>query len=233
MKGYIKKFIYLIFPLIELNYSEKKIKEKLKKIDDELTKEENSQKIIKEILGKYNINRLPLEEIIEFYKQPLETKKELENKAKIGIIGVTLSIGIIYTLSKNYKDLSSCSLFISLIALIYAIIGGYLALKLISDKNKVYRVSLNDVKFPYFYKKNLILAYELNNKMNIIRQNYIYASFKFIVYSALLTILAFVIDPIKYKFLKDIDISILLTKLKMLIYILVISLKEKITLIIL
>lgn len=161
---YIRLIFYAIFPFVDSAIANKKIDKSLKNIDS------------KEIGDS-------LESLREEYERSLKGKDKLEDKAKTNIVAVTISItlimgatSVVNGLIKNpvWFLLPTLAVILFIGSVIYMIVAGTSAFKLLMDKNVVYYVSHNieDEKQEYFENK------EKNNKYNLIRNNLINTSFR-------------------------------------------------------
>ena len=92
--------LYFFLPFLELKNSEKKIRQSIKDIIDNK----------KMPLAPNEIKKIKIEEIQNFYDDTFVIKKTLEDKAKLGIIGVTITIGLVYSITSNYDKLSIITL---------------------------------------------------------------------------------------------------------------------------
>ena len=91
--SWLIKLLYFIFPIIELKKAEKEI------LKDE---EENEINI-----DYTNTDKNLIEKI---YNDPFEIKKLIDDKAKTGIVGVTIAVGLISSISTNFENLSPVSI---------------------------------------------------------------------------------------------------------------------------
>ena len=143
----LKKILYFFLPFAELKNAEKNIHDDIKTIID-------TEKLP---LTSNEIKKIKLEEIEKFYNDTFLAKKTIEDKAKLGIIGVTITIGLVYSITSNYDKLSTVTLILSIIALLYSLTAGYLALSILSDKNQVYKLSIKDLMLKDRRKKEALL----------------------------------------------------------------------------
>ena len=126
--------------------------------------------------------------IVTDYKRALIIKDKLEDKAKSNVIAVTISITLIMGASaiitntiKNqtisWFPALTVSLFI--LSVIFMITAGIFALRLLMDKNKVFFVTADedDVEKSYEARIECYKSTKLNDKVNHIRNNYVFTSF--------------------------------------------------------
>ena len=176
--SWLIKLLYFIFPIIELKKAEKEI------LKDE---EENEINI-----DYTNTDKNLIEKI---YNDPFEIKKLIDDKAKTGIVGVTIAVGLISSISTNFENLSPVSILLYIIALGYSFISGYLSLTLLSNKNVIYKLKTDDSFLEENkLKEAMIINTKLNIKHNINRQNYVYSSYKHLIYSLIIMVFAFLLN---------------------------------------
>lgn len=131
------------------------------------------------------------EKIIEFNTSIVEKRKSLEDKAKTNIFGVTLTVSIILGLAQAFekipiKCLSYFGFFVlaalSLYCLISFIYAAYCSIYILGYLNIQYDISpsnslLNSEQLKQLYAANA----ELNVEFNILRNNYIFTSYRLIM----------------------------------------------------
>lgn len=121
------------------------------------------------------------------YKETFETKIRLEEKAKTNVIGITIAITLITGASNIITTINSkfpfwfiqwISFAILLVSVVYLIIAGILAIKILCNENEMFFISVDAT-----YKKDLNSALEYdectakNICRNIIRNNLIFSSY--------------------------------------------------------
>jgi len=161
--NYIKSRFFVILPFIQSHYANKRIEKSLKITE---TKEIEES----------------LDSLREEYNRSFIGKDKLEDKAKTNIVAITISITLIMGASDIVSGLiinplwfwmPYVAVLLSVGAVIYMIVAGTSAFKLLMDKNVVYYVSSkSENKQEYFESK------EGNNKYNLIRNNLLYTSFR-------------------------------------------------------
>ena len=195
MKKLLFKIVEIFLPLYIFLSSNKKINDRIKSIDE----------------GKYEDNLLyiddyqkyDLEEILPFYNKTLEKKKTLEDKAKISAVGITISTsiivgltGLLLNLNIDINQLNVINIILIILCMLVIIhinISGILALLVIGNKNRVYQLFPEDSKLNDKEKANRLAIYtEQNVNLNIIRHNYVYSSFRHLIYSIILLSLIFI-----------------------------------------
>lgn len=178
----------------------KKIEEKIKKIENNEIQEINLSSL--EFAG--DLSKVSLQVVENTYKETLERKKKIEEKAKVNILGITVFIALISGLSsyvtKLYSVAENISINLGLFLLgslvaFYVLNGGLLSLEVLMDKNKVYLLNeeellLNKKLRKRVYARNI----ELNGCYNLIRNNYIYSSYQCIKHGLILMMILFCIS---------------------------------------
>lgn len=177
----MKLIINALFPLFELSRANKTLK---KKIDNYKPTQENI-KCYSAIRRREKNNYF--DNLDKKYKETFNTKNRLEDKAKTNVIGLTIAItlisgasGIITTINSKFpiSFVQWISFFILLISVIYLIIAGIVAVKVLCDQNQMFFISADALT-----KKDLdgFLEYNecttKNEYFNIIRNNLIFSSY--------------------------------------------------------
>lgn len=122
------------------------------------------------------------------YDDTFHMKDKLEDKAKTNIIGITIAItlilgasSILNTISKKFPMpiLQWFAFVLLAVAVIYLLIAGIIAVKVLFDENIVYTVSLNsfasnETTLRSDYDKCIVQ----NRTQNLIRNNSVYSSYE-------------------------------------------------------
>ena len=178
--------------LLDIKYS-KKIKEKMNKLNEteldsiELDKLEYSS----------DLTQIPINIIENSYNDCLKRKNTIEDKAKVNVIGVTIFISLISSLSsyilKIYSYTNNRLIRIGIflccfITIFYMLYGGILALEVLMNKNRVYILSEEELYIQNINKKKKAYArsIELNGYSNTLRSNYVFSSYQCIKYALIL-----------------------------------------------
>ncbi|PYG84278.1 hypothetical protein LY28_03698 [Ruminiclostridium sufflavum DSM 19573] len=159
---FIKRVIFAVFPFIHSCIANRKIEKQLDNHGD------------LEIAQPLNVLRAE-------YERSLKGKDKLEDKAKSNIVAITIAITLIMGASNTISGLlknplwfwmPAIAVLLFVVAVIYMIIAGTSAFKLLMDKNVVYyaKADTDDIKDYYINKEG-------NNKYNLIRNNLINTSF--------------------------------------------------------
>lgn len=161
--------------------------------EDELSK----YSVIKEIGEPEDVKT---EWLIDIYHEERERMKGFEEKAKINIIGATVTVTLILSASKFIRTIinSHAMIFINIglialfaFAVMWMAFAAIISIKVITDDNTFFQVSMkilteangNDKKKEYD------LCIEMNRVQNLIRNNGIYTSYA-CVRNALICLLA-------------------------------------------
>ncbi|MCG3670129.1 hypothetical protein L5F33_07645 [Aliarcobacter butzleri] len=176
--SWLIKLLYFVFPIIELKKAEKKILKDDAENEIDIDYSKSDKSIIEKI-----------------YNDTFEIKKLIDDKAKTGIIGVTITVGLISSISTNFENLSFVSILLYIIALVYSFISGYLSLTLLSNKNIIYKLKTDDAFLEENeLKEAMIINTKLNIKHNVNRQNYVYSSYRHLIYSLVIMVFAFLLN---------------------------------------
>ncbi len=145
---------------------------------------------------------LTFEQVQDFHNKSLNQMKSLEDKAKVSIIGITIAVSLITGLTgflsrDAYLYATSLKILIvifGVISLSYMIMSAWMSLIVLGDKNKVYQLSPKDMQLSDKEKLHWVALYtELNVCLNIIRNNYIYAAYRSILYAIISLSIMFVL----------------------------------------
>jgi hypothetical protein len=152
----------------------------------------------------HNYASLTIDEVQQFHQKSLDQMKSLEDKAKINVLGVTIAVSLITGLATSFRAFKDSVFFgtaleisiavFSVLSVAYMSMSGLVALVVLGDKNKVYQLFPNEMRLPDKDKiKQLALYTELNVNLNIIRNNYVYAGYRSIVYVVILLSIMFIL----------------------------------------
>ncbi len=201
MKQPLRKFIEILFPIVRFISANRKINERISSID--------KGEYTNNLLYINDFQKYSYDEIYPFFEKTLETKKTLEDKAKISAVGITIATSIIVGLSGlllnlniDIKQLTTFNIILVILCvlvILYMNISGILALLVIGNKNKVYQLFPEDCKLKKEEQAKYLAIYtEQNANLNIIRQNYVYSSFIHLIYS--IGILSFIFIIVTFNF---------------------------------
>lgn len=150
----MNKFIAFFFPFYMNRRMNKKLRDKLSNNDD---------------IGIFNsiddISNIELEILENKYKEIINTKDKLEDKAKLNVAGITIAItlimgaiGLLDVIYNKYNSVWFRWLMFALLifGIVYMLIAGIMAIKVLIDENEVYTVGfmkindeINSVKLEY------------------------------------------------------------------------------------
>ena len=218
MKHYLEKTLNILFPILRFISANRKVNKRIKEIDE--------GKYVNNLLYVVDYEKFSYEEILPFYQNTVETKKTLEDKAKISAVGITISTSIIVGLSGlllnlniDMKQLNAASIILIILCVIVILhinISGILALLVIGNKNKIYQLFPEDSQIEKQEQAKYLSIYtEQNANLNIIRQNFVYSSFVHLIYSVVLLSIIFILVTFNFngKQNKSADVVILSNKL--------------------
>lgn len=134
-----------------------------------------------------NVNAIPIESFRQKYNETFEIKDKIEDKAKTNVIGITIAITVIMgasgltgSLINKYPcvTLHWISFIILLAAIVYLLISGTDAIKVLFDENSMSIVDLSDLSVDTIATKEKYLnCLNRNINQNIIRNNIVYSSY--------------------------------------------------------
>lgn len=176
MKRIFNYIIEQLFPSFSVHKANKKLKEKIN------TNENQSN-----IAFMDNIDAIPIESFRQKYTETFEIKNKFEDKAKTNVIGITIAITVIMGASGLTDSLISkypssslhwISFFILLVAIIYLLVSGIDAIKVLFNENTMSLVDLpnlsaEDIKAKEKYDD----CTNRNINRNTIRNNIVYSSY--------------------------------------------------------
>jgi hypothetical protein len=127
-----------------------------------------------------NIKNEVLEDL---YEQTFKTKDKLEDKAKSNVMGITISVSLIVGSTKLLSYVNSeaerlCIIILLIISVFYMIVSGWLVIHMLIDENETYVIKLNSLaegggSLRADYDQCILL----NQYKNLIRNNYLFASY--------------------------------------------------------
>ncbi len=173
-----------IFPMINNSKCERKLR----------AKENELKNMDSEDIYTYELEYIKFDEESDFdpvkdeYENSLLKAKQFEEKAKTNLIAISISVTITLGLIKPIIDiyqkyqniyLSNMIFMISIFIVGFMLYGGVESLKVIMDKNIIYKIGIKELSEP---KESLKKIYgmngELNEINNSIRNNYVNTSYK-------------------------------------------------------
>ncbi|WP_270505851.1 hypothetical protein [Paraclostridium sordellii] len=156
---------------------------------------------------KFNENS-NIDYVIDEYDDSISRKKQFEDKAKSNLIAISISVSIILGLIKplnevydkyNCKIVNIFLMILGVLAVILMLYGGNLSLKVLMEKNIIYKVRKSQLEEEGESLKKVYGMYgELNDINNTIRNNYINTSYKCIRNALIILSVIFIIGIIPY-----------------------------------
>ncbi len=171
----MNKILELILPTIASSKVNKNLK---------LKNQQSTQGILQYTNDGENITIASLK---QKYKDTYDAKNKLEDKAKTNVIGITIaitlimgSVGILSTIEAKYSSIifQWVAFLMFFIAILYLLVAGILAIKVLCNENIMYDISLkslsqNDNESKYEYDECIAK----NKNQNLIRNNMIFSSY--------------------------------------------------------
>lgn len=148
---------------------------------------------------------IPIRSIEERYLNTLKIKDKLEDKAKFTGAAITISITLMmgstnFLSSINHELSSLLQIWISfagfVIAVVYMITAGILSYQLLMNRNELFIVKLKKHKDDCEYRKELCKCTSQNQKLNQIRNNFIFTSYECTRNAIILLLLIFAVRAI-------------------------------------
>jgi len=150
-----------------------------------------------------NADELSIETLKERYVDTFKTKDKLEDKAKTNVIGITISItlimgasGTLSTLNRRFPSLvlSWITFALVVVTVVYMIIAGLLAIRMLIGENEIYIVELNSLASGgTALRDDYAKCIFMNQIKNTIRNNYIFTSYKCIKNSLIVLFVVFIL----------------------------------------
>jgi len=188
MKKKIIKLLDIIFPVnmfIKFISANKKINKKIDEVgnQDQLENGDNPK-------HDYDI-------MLPYFRETIEVKKTLEDKAKIGVVGISLCatiifglLGLLFSMHIDFTQLNMPKVILiimSAMLIFYINAAGILALIVIGEKNQIYCLSLEESKKGKVDQAKLLASHaERNIYLNTLRNNYVYVSFRCLIYGVVI-----------------------------------------------
>lgn len=176
MNKFLQSIIGQVFPSISMRKANKQLKEKIK------STESQSNRAFMD-----NFDEIPIESFRQKYAEAFEVKNKFEDKAKTNVIGITIAITVIMGASGLTGSLISkypsfilhwVSFAILLAAIIYLLVSGIDAIKVLFDENEMSTVDLPDLAADDVdTKEKYDNCTNRNINRNIIRNNIVYSSY--------------------------------------------------------
>lgn len=208
----MNKVIDLVFPMISNCQANANLREKIH------PKDENGQDIEPESILSYieNSDRINLDILKDRYDETFKTKEKIEDKAKTNIIGISISItlimgasGILSVLNNKYLSpaVSWVAFVLIVVSIIYMLTAGILIIRLLTNENEVYMVTLSELASGGEILRNQYgKRISQNQNKNVIRNNYLFTSYECIRNSLVCLFVILILTTIPID-LKSDDIS--------------------------
>jgi hypothetical protein len=176
MKKIINIIIEQIFPSLSVRKANKKLKEKINSKDNQSN-----------VAFMDNVDVISIESFRKKYAETFDVKNKFEDKAKTNVIGITIAItvimgasGLIDSLIKKYTFITFhwISFFLLLAAIIYLLVSGMDAIKVLFDENTMSTIDLPELSADDIEtKRKYDDCANRNINRNIVRNNIVYSSY--------------------------------------------------------
>lgn len=162
-----------------------------------ILKEENTKgdiKIPKDVMNS------DIKYLEEDYKNTMDIKNRLEDKAKTTIATLTISITLILNISNiietifqkyNFAIINISISILAVLSIVYMLIAGIVSIQVLIKENKVYPLSA--IERTKSDKAHIYKTTQLNINQNIVRNNMIFAAYRAIRNSVICLVILFVI----------------------------------------
>ena len=197
MKKFFRFIIEQIFPTLFARRANKNLTEKI-----------NSNESQSNVPYMDNIDEVTIENFRYKYTETFEIKNNFEDKAKTNVIGITIAITVIMgasgltgLLSRKYPSaiLHWISFSVLLAAIIYLLISGVEAIKVLFNENSMSMVDLADMSTDSIkVKEKYDDCTNRNINRNIIRNNILYSSYICIRNALICMVVLFVLISIPF-----------------------------------
>ena len=176
MKKIIQAIIKQLFPSLQTRNANKKLKEKI-----------NSKESQSNIAFMDNVDAISIDSFKQKYADTFDVKNRFEDKAKTNVIGITIAItiimgasGLIDSLIKKYAFIPFhwISFIFLLAAIIYLLVSGIDAIKVLFDENTMSTIDLPELSADDIEtKRKYDDCTNRNINRNIVRNNIVYSSY--------------------------------------------------------
>ncbi len=217
VKNFIKKVKSFIknelLPMIQNSSYEKTMDGKIAEISNYDSEDINSSELQ---YVKFN-NQTKLENMKKEYDNSLNRITKFEDKAKNNLVAISISVtimlGLINPINEIYTKFNNILIKIIGTILCFGVVffmlyAGILSLKVLMERNVLYKVSLDDLNNSNESMKKIYAQdIELNEMNNTIRNNYINTSFRCIRNALALLVVIFMVGimPISNNKEKEMD----------------------------
>lgn len=173
-----------IFPMIANYIYNSQVRKKIHPIDEE-GKDIEPEGILHYI---ENSDKISLDILKEQYDETFNTKEKIEDKAKTNIIGISISItlimgasGVLSILNSKYPIpiLPWIAFALMVASIVYMLVAGILVIRLLTNENEVYVVSLSSlISGDEALRNEYDKCISQNRNKNTIRNNYLFTSYE-------------------------------------------------------
>jgi len=197
MKKIIQAIIKQLFPSLQTRNANKKLKEKI-----------NSKESQSNIAFMDNVDAISIDSFKQKYAETFDVKNRFEDKAKTNVIGITIAItiimgasGLIDSLIKKYAFIPFhwISFIFLLAAIIYLLVSGIDAIKVLFDENTMSTIGLAELSSNDIETKDKYDDYTNRNiNRNLVRNNMLFSSYICIRNALICMMVLFILVSIPY-----------------------------------
>ena len=207
MKKIFHSIIEQIFPSLSAYKANKQLKKKI-----------NAEESQSNVPYMNNADTIPIDSFRRKYTDTFEVKNKFEDKAKTNVIGITIAITVIMGASGltgslinkyPYPILHWLSFIILLVAIIYLLVSGIDAIKVLFNENTMSTVDLPDLSTDDIStKEKYDNCTNRNIQRNIVRNNIVYSSYICIRNALICMMVLFVLVSMPFVTVKKTDDNI-------------------------
>ncbi len=193
----MSKAFDIAFPFIDNYKTNKKLRQNLSS--------KNPQSLLS---GIENADAIRIDTLKGLYTDTIHIKDKLEDKAKTNLIGITIAItlimgasGILTAIYEKYPypGMSWIAFILFILAVIYLIIAGILAIKVLVDENTINVIDLKSfASDEAILREDYGMCISQNRTQNLIRNNSIYTSYECIRNALICLFALFFLSAIPY-----------------------------------
>lgn len=197
MKKLFSAVIEQVLPTLSVHRANKALIKKINSVDSQSN-----------VSYMDNTDEVTIDSFKQKYAETFETKNKFEDKAKTNVVGITIAITVIMGASGLTGSLSSkypsavlhwISFSILLVAIIYLLVSGIDAIKVLFKENSMSTVDLSDMSTDSIKaKEKYDDCINRNINRNIIRNNIVYSSYICIRNALICLVLLFVLISIPF-----------------------------------
>ena len=204
MKKLFRSIIEQILPSLSAFKANKQLKKKISSMESQ-----------SDVPYMDNVDSIPIDSFRQKYAETFEVKNKFEDKAKTNVIGITIAITVIMGASGltgslinkyPYPILHWVSFIILLVAIVYLLVSGIDAIKVLFDENVMSKVDLPDLAADDIStKEKYDDCTNRNIHRNTVRNNIVYSSYICIRNALICMMVLFVLVSVPFSYSKKGD----------------------------